>query len=164
VVRPLARHFGVTGVIATRANVGPDNRYTGELEFYAYGEKKAEAIAGLARRHRLDLAGSYAYTDSVTDLPMLEAVGHPVAVNPDRELRKIAEDRGWEVRQFRNPVRLRSRIASAVPPKRVGIAAAVVGTAAVGAVLTWVVLRSRIDRDAARDARIDAVARERVGS
>jgi len=143
VVRPLARHFGVTGVIATRAQVGPDNRYTGELEFYAYGEQKAEAIRGLARRHRLDLRGSFAYTDSVTDLPMLEAVGHPVAVNPDKELRHEAEERGWDIRDFERPVRLRSRIAGAVPPKQAGVAAGVVGGVAVAGVLAWVALRSR---------------------
>ena len=110
-MRPLARHFGVAGVIATRAAVGPDNRYTGELEFYAYGEQKAEAIRELAARAASNLAGSFAYSDSVTDVPMLEAVGHPVAVNPDRELRHIAEEREWEIRDFRSPVRLRSRIA-----------------------------------------------------
>ena len=146
VVRPLARHFGVTGVIATRAHVGADNRYTGELEFYAYGAQKAEAIRGLARRFRLDLAGSYAYSDSATDVPMLEAVGHPVAVNADKELRHLAEERGWEIRDFRNPIRLRTRIASAVPPKRAGAAAAVVGAAAVGGVLVWVAVRSRVER------------------
>ena len=89
VVRPLARHFGVSGVIATRAEVGPDGRYTGALAFYAYGEQTAEAVKAIAERTGLDLAGSFAYTDSITDLPMLEAVGHPVAVNPDRELRRL---------------------------------------------------------------------------
>jgi phosphoserine phosphatase len=143
VVRPLARHFGVSGVIATRAAVGPDNRYTGELEFYAYGEQKAEAIRQIARRSRLDLAKSYAYTDSITDVPMLEAVGNPVAVNPDRELRHVAEERGWEVRIFHNPVRLRSWLATAVPPKRAGAAAAVVGAIAVAGVLVWVSFRTR---------------------
>src|ERR1044072_2156259 len=107
VVRPLARHFGVSGVIATRAQVGADNRYTGELEFYAFGEQKAEAIRSLARRARVDLARSFAYSDSVTDVPMLEAVGHPVAVNPDRALRREAERRGWDIREFPRPVRLR---------------------------------------------------------
>jgi HAD superfamily hydrolase (TIGR01490 family) len=140
VVRPLARHFGVKGVIATRAFVGPDGRYTGELEFYAYGEQKAEAIRRLAIRSRLDLSGSYAYSDSITDLPMLEAVGHPVAVNPDKMLRIAAEERGWDVRDFRRPVRLRSRLASAVPPPKVGILA---GAAAVAGVLVWVSLRAR---------------------
>jgi HAD superfamily hydrolase (TIGR01490 family) len=148
VVRPLARHFGASGVIATRARVGEDGRYTGELEFYAYGQQKADAIREVADRVGIDLAGSYAYTDSATDLPMLEAVGHPVAVNPDKELRKVAEERAWEIRDFRSPVRLRSRIASAVPPPRVTVSAAV-GVAAIAAVLVWVVLRSRGDR---RDA------------
>ena len=143
VVRPLARHFGVAGVIATRAQVAPDNRDTGELEVYAYGAQKAEAIRAIARRYRLDLEGSYAYTDSITDLPMLEAVGNPVAVNPDRELRHEAEDRGWEIRVFRNPVRLRSRIAGAVPPRRAGAAAAVLGAAAMAGLLVWISLRTR---------------------
>jgi HAD superfamily hydrolase (TIGR01490 family) len=150
VVRPLARHFGVSGVIATRAQVGPDNRYTGELEFYAYGRQKADAIRAMAERSGVELKHSYAYTDSITDVPMLEAVGHPVAVNPDRELRHLAEERGWEIRDFlRNPVRLRSRLADAVPPKRAGVAAAAVGAAAVAGVLVWVSLRARERRAAA---------------
>ena len=143
VVRPLARHFGASGVIATQAQVDDSGRYTGELAFYAYGEQKAEAIRGLAQRLGLNLEGSYAYSDSVTDVPMLAAVGNPVAVNPDKALRREAEERGWQIRDFRRPVRLRSRIAKAVPPPKVGIGAAV-GAAAVAAVLVWVVLRSRV--------------------
>jgi HAD superfamily hydrolase (TIGR01490 family) len=143
VVRPLARHFGVAGVIATRAAVGDDGRYTGLLEFYAYGVEKAGAMRELADRAGLDLAGSYAYSDSITDLPMLEAVGHPVAVNPDKELRRLAEERGWETRDFRSPVRLRTRIASAVPAPRPSYVAGAVGAVAVAAVLGWVALRSR---------------------
>jgi len=142
IVRPLARHFGVSGVVATRAEVGDDGRYTGELEFYAYGQQKADAIRALATRVGIDLEGSYAYSDSATDLPMLEEVGNPVAVNPDKELRKISEERGWQIRDFRQPVRLRSRIASAVPRPKPSLAAAV-GAALAGAVLVWVVLRSR---------------------
>lgn len=149
VVRPLARHFGVSGVIATRAQVGPDNRYTGELEFYAYGQQKADAIRALADRDDIDLSGCYAYTDSITDVPMLEVVGNPVAVNPDKELRHVAEEREWEIRDFDNPVRLRSRLAEAVPPKRVGVAAAALGVAAVAGVLVWVSLRARERRAAA---------------
>lgn len=90
VVRPLARHFGVAGVLATRARI-VDGKYTGELEFYCYGEAKAQAIRELATERGIDLAASYAYTDSATDVPMLRAVGHPVAVNPDRDLRKEAD-------------------------------------------------------------------------
>ncbi|HTG48178.1 MAG TPA: HAD-IB family hydrolase [Actinomycetota bacterium] len=149
VVRPLARHFGVSGVIATRAQVGADGRYTGELEFYAYGEQKALAIRQLADRVDIDLGGSYAYSDSITDLPMLLEVGHPVAVNADKDLRREADERGWEIRDFRSPVRLRSRIASAVPAPKTSLAAAGVGVAAVAAVLVWVALRSRDRRDPA---------------
>lgn len=145
VVRPLSQHFGASGVIATRAEIDDEGRYTGELAFYAYGDQKAEAIEALAERLGIDLDASYAYSDSVTDLPMLSVVGHPVAVNPDRDLRREAEERGWQVRDFRRPVRLRTRIARAVPPPKPSIAA-VAGVAAVAAVLVWVVLRSRVQR------------------
>ncbi len=142
VVRPLARHFGVSGVIATRARV-VEGRYTGELEFYCVGEAKAEAIRRLAERVGIDLEGSYAYSDSISDLPMLSAVGHPVAVNPDRELRREAEQRGWDVREFRRPVRLRTRIATAASRPRNQLAAGAVAVVAVAAVFGWVVLRTR---------------------
>jgi HAD superfamily hydrolase (TIGR01490 family) len=145
VVRPLSQHFGASGVIATRAEIDDDGRYTGQLAFYAYGPQKAEAIEELAGRLGIDLDASYAYSDSITDLPMLSVVGHPVAVNPDRELRREAEERGWQVRDFRRLVRLRTRIAQAVPPPKPSIAAAA-GGAAVAAVLAWVVLRSRMHR------------------
>ena len=141
IVRPLARHFGVAGVIATRAQVGTDGRYTGELAFYSYGESKAQAIRDLAERVGIDLAGSYAYSDSTTDIPMLSAVGNPVAVNPDRDLRRHAEEHEWQVRDFRRPVRLRSRIAGAAPRPSVAV---VIGVAAVAAVFGWVVVRSRL--------------------
>lgn len=145
VVRPLARHFGISGVIATRARI-EDGRYTGELEFYCAGEAKAQAIRGLASRAGIDLAGSYAYSDSISDLPMLEAVGHPVAVNPDRELRKVAEERGWGILDFRRPVRLRTRIAQTAAQPRTQITAGVVAAAAAAGILTWVWLRSRTAR------------------
>ena len=142
VVRPLARHFGVTGVIATRAAIGPDGKYTGELEYYAYGEEKAAAVRAVAERAGIDLSRSFAYTDSITDLPLLSAVGNPVAVNPDRDLRKAAEERGWPIRDFHRPVRLRTKIASAVPAPPASLAAAL-AAAGIAAVLIWVVLRSR---------------------
>jgi HAD superfamily hydrolase (TIGR01490 family) len=148
VVRPLAAHFGASGVIATRAQIDDEGRYTGELAFYAYGAQKAEAVRELAERLGMDLEGSYAYSDSITDLPMLEVVGNPVAVNPDKELRREAEERGWQVRDFRRPVRLRTRLAQAVPPPKPSLAAAI-GAAAAAAVLAWVILRSREGRERA---------------
>jgi HAD superfamily hydrolase (TIGR01490 family) len=142
VVRPLARHFGVSGVIATRARI-EGGVYTGELEFYCYGDAKAEAIRRLSERVGIDLQGSYAYTDSITDLPMLEAVGNPVAVNPDKDLRKEAEERSWDIRDFRRPVRLRTKIAQTAGKPKTQITAGVVAAAAAAGILAWVVLRSR---------------------
>src|SRR5437588_11583957 len=78
VVKPLAEHFGITDVIATRASVA-DGKYTGDLERYVYAEGKAEALKDVAAQEGIDLTGSFAYSDSITDLPMLEAVGNPVA-------------------------------------------------------------------------------------
>jgi HAD superfamily hydrolase (TIGR01490 family) len=149
VVRPLAGHFGISGVIATRAKI-EEGRYTGHLEFYCYGQAKADAIRSLAKRLGLNLAGSYAYTDSITDLPMLEAVGHPVAVNPDRDLRKEAETRGWDVRDFRRPVRMRTRIANTATQPRAQVAAGVVAALVAAAIVGYLVVRSRF---ASRDSR-----------
>jgi HAD superfamily hydrolase (TIGR01490 family) len=139
VVRPLAERLGDVSVIATRAKVDEKGSYTGELDFYSYGEHKAEAMKEIAERDGIDLAGSYAYSDSATDLPMLEAVGHPVAVNPDRELRKEAERRGWQVRDFRRPVRLRQRLPQVQPPSP-GMAA-IAASAVVAAVVGWMYFR-----------------------
>jgi HAD superfamily hydrolase (TIGR01490 family) len=110
IVRPLCRHLGIDDVIATRAAVDEEGRYTGELELYAYGPGKAEAMRAMADQDGIDLDASYAYSDSVTDLPMLEAVGHPVVVNPDAPLRAIATERGWEIRRFESAVTLRDKL------------------------------------------------------
>lgn len=99
IVEPLARYLGAEGAIATQAAVSA-GRYTGQLLRYAYGPQKADTIRQIAARDGLDLNQSWAYSDSATDLPMLEAVGHPVAVNPDRALRRIAQMRGWPVLRF----------------------------------------------------------------
>jgi hypothetical protein len=89
----------------------------------------------------LDLAGSYAYSDSITDLPMLDLVGHPVAVNPDRELARIARDRDWEVRYFQRPVRLRDRVP--VPPRGPTLAAGSLLLAAGSALVVYLWMRRR---------------------
>jgi HAD superfamily hydrolase (TIGR01490 family) len=137
VVRPLAEHLGPVEVIATVAEV-EDGKYTGDIAYYCYGEAKATRIKEVAAEREIDLAASYAYSDSITDLPMLEAVGHPVAVNPDRDLRREAERRGWQVRFFRRPVRLRERLPKVRAPSR--NATAVAAGAAV-ALLGWIYLR-----------------------
>jgi HAD superfamily hydrolase (TIGR01490 family) len=131
-VEPIGEMLGVDRVVATRM-VTVDGRYTGEVDFYAYGENKAAAMRGVAAEKGWDLADCWAYSDSVTDLPMLEAVGHPTAVNPDRGLRKIAVERGWPVLAFSRPVTLRSRFSGARTPvvtsAAVGVGAAVAGLA-----------------------------------
>ena len=77
-----------------------DGLYTGRALRALHAGAKADCLREVAEREGLDLAECTAYSDSHTDLPFLEAVGHPVAVNPDRELRRIAADRGWPVLQF----------------------------------------------------------------
>jgi HAD superfamily hydrolase (TIGR01490 family) len=100
IVEPLARYLGVDAAIGSRAEVDAQGRYTGRMARYAYGSSKVELMEELAAERSVDLAGSWAYSDSVTDLPMLEAVGHPVVVNPDRALERIAAARDWPVRRF----------------------------------------------------------------
>ncbi|RDI28046.1 HAD superfamily hydrolase (TIGR01490 family) [Rhodococcus sp. AG1013] len=141
VVAPIAEALGATHSTATRMVV-EDGRYTGELEFYCYGDGKVEAMHALADRHGYDLSRCYAYSDSVTDIPMLQAVGHPTAVNPDRALRKAAAESAWPVLSFSNPVSLRARLQS---PSRttVAAAAAVLSSAAVAGVFTYSMRRRK---------------------
>jgi HAD superfamily hydrolase (TIGR01490 family) len=131
-VGPIGEMLGVDRVVATRMVI-VDGRYTGDVDFYAYGENKAAAMREVAAEGGWDLAECWAYSDSATDLPMLEAVGHPTAVNPDRGLRKIAAERGWPVLEFTRPVSLRSRFAGVRTPvvtsAAVGVGAAVAGLA-----------------------------------
>jgi phosphoserine phosphatase len=89
------------GGIGTPYEVGADGRFTGELGGpFMYGPGKVEAMRRFADEHGIDLAVSWAYSDSVSDLPMLRAVGNPVAVNPDEELTRIAHAEGWRVMRF----------------------------------------------------------------
>lgn len=145
VVEPLAKMLYVDRYIATRPKI-IDGKYTGELDFYAYGPHKAEAIRDLAEDLDIDLGGSFAYSDSVTDLPMLEVVGHPVVVNPDKVLRRLATDNGWQIEFFRNPVSIRDRLPRLRTPevsRNNGVAAAVVVGAA--AAMWWASRRRPVD-------------------
>lgn len=142
VVGPIGEMLGVDDVVATRMVV-EDGAYTGEIAFYAYGEFKAVAMRALVEERGYDLADCWAYSDSATDLPMLELVGNPVAVNPDRALRRIAVEREWPVRRFVKPVRMRDRFARVpVPPGPAG-AYAGVAAAAAAAGLVWAASRHR---------------------
>ena len=106
VVDPIAALLGADTVIATQMVIA-DGRYTGDVAFYAYGEAKAAKMRELAAQRGYRLADCYAYSDSITDLPMLEAVGHPTAVNPDRALRQVAAARNWPILSFAAPPRRR---------------------------------------------------------
>lgn len=103
IVEKLAEELGFTGAIATEAEV-VNGVYTGKLaKPFRHGTQKAEAIANLAAEKNYDLGLSFAYGDSHNDLPMLELVGIPIAINPDAKLAQVAYERGWPVVQFAKP-------------------------------------------------------------
>jgi HAD superfamily hydrolase (TIGR01490 family) len=135
----LATELGIDGVIGTKAEV-VDGRYTGELDGpLVHGPEKAERVRLLAVDRSIDLTRSFAYSDSINDLPLLELVGNPVAMNPDIRLRAIARHRGWHILDFRT-ARRRTLIASA----------AGAGTAAAGATgyaIGFLVGRRRLSRE-----------------
>jgi len=136
IVLPLARHLGVHDAIATRAEIDDQGRYTGGVEFYSAGDNKVVAIRHKAADWGHDLEASFAYSDSITDLPMLESVGHPVAVNPDRALLREALARGWEIRTFEISRPLRpSRTVS--PPRFAAIGMSAAAATAVALGLMW---------------------------
>jgi HAD superfamily hydrolase (TIGR01490 family) len=127
VVEPIGEMLGADGVIATRMEIA-EGKYTGEISFYAYAENKATAIVELAREKGYDLEQSFAYSDSATDVHMLEVVGNPYAVNPDKELRRHATTNGWPILVFDRPVALDSRMR--LPARKPTLAALALGTAA----------------------------------
>ncbi|MGI8879415.1 MAG: HAD family hydrolase [Jatrophihabitans sp.] len=142
VVQPIGEMVGADHSIATTM-VEKDGKYTGEIAFYAYGPHKAEAVRAYAEERGYDLADCYAYSDSITDLPMLEAVGHPSVVNPDRALRKEGVARGWPVLSFSNATPLRERL----KPNAAGsVTIGAAGMAAAGA--AWYLTRRRRKRSA----------------
>jgi HAD superfamily hydrolase (TIGR01490 family) len=144
VVAPIGAMLGADDIVATRMVVA-DGKYTGEIELYAYGPQKAIAIRALAEQRGYDLSECYAYSDSVTDVPMLDTVGHPFAVNPDRALRRIAAERGWPTLTFSNAVPLRERI-SGLRPEHPTLTATAVGAALALGSLVWFAARRRTTR------------------
>ena len=101
IVESLARVLGMEGGIGTRYEVDDAGDFTGRFDGpFVYGPGKVEAMENFAARHEIDLDASYAYSDSLSDLPMLRAVGHPVAVNPDPPLAEIAKQEGWQTMRF----------------------------------------------------------------
>lgn len=132
VVEPIGAMLGADRVVGTRLEE-VDGRYTGEISYYAYAEEKANAIRAMAAERGYDLERCYAYSDSITDVHMLETVGHPFAVNPDKELRKVSVERGWPILVFNRPVTLRSRLSPVAKPTLTALA--VGGLVAVGSAI-----------------------------
>lgn len=136
VVEPIGELLGADHAVATHMVI-EDGRYTGEIADYCYAENKAAAVERLAADVGYDLASSFAYSDSSTDIPMLSAVGHAFAVNPDRALRREADSRGWPVLTFERPVSLRSRMPRLTEGRTPAIAASAVGAGAIAAGMVW---------------------------
>jgi HAD superfamily hydrolase (TIGR01490 family) len=149
IVEPLAGYLGVDGFLGTRSEIDAEGRYSGRMEFYCFGPAKRVAMEAMAAERGIDLARSYAYSDSATDIPMLECVGHPVAVNPDRELARVAKEHEWEVRTFSNAVPLRERVPLPPPGPTAAVGGGVFAAAAAGAGVWWY-LRKKEQADAAR--------------
>ena len=128
----LAQVLALDGGIGSQFSEVRDGVFTGQpTGVFVYGAGKARAIEQLAERERIDLSESYAYSDSESDLPMLEIVGHPVAVNPDPQLAKIARQRGWEMLRFdRLGRRLKAAIALAGAALAGGIGSAALASRA----------------------------------
>jgi HAD superfamily hydrolase (TIGR01490 family) len=127
----LAHVLGFDGGIGSRSEI-VEGVYTGrEAGPFAYREGKAQAVRELAAREGIDLGASWAYSDSESDLPMLRAVGHPVAVNPDAKLARVAREEGWEVLRF-------DRLG-----RRLRVGAAALGAAAVGGIGSRALQRAR---------------------
>ncbi len=130
----IAQRLGLTGALGTVAE-SVDGIYTGALVGeMLHGRAKAAAVRAMAAREGLDLRRCTAYSDSINDLPMLSAVGTAVAVNPDSELRDVARQRGWQIRDFRT---------SRKPAVRIGVPSVLGAGALGGAVLAGFALRRR---------------------
>ncbi|WP_233195541.1 HAD family phosphatase [Corynebacterium sp. 13CS0277] len=130
-VAPIAAELGADEVIATRLEI-VDGRYTGTVVEFMKGPAKQAAVRQAAARLGLEVAHCFAYSDSATDIPMLSSVGNPVAVNPDRPLRKHAVEHGWPVLVLKNPVPLFAK------PTRSQVGVSTAAVAALAAVAgTW---------------------------
>ena len=113
IVGELARALDITGALATVSEIR-DGVYTGRLEGpFCYGEGKAVVMRKLMADRGYDSERCYAYSDSASDLPMMQLVGNPVAVNPDRAMMAVAHRRGWPVVEFNRPGKRNARLTAA---------------------------------------------------
>ena len=138
-VTPIARLVGADRAVATHMEVGEDGLFTGRISRSMLHSEKVVALREDAAAHGIDPARCWAYSDSISDEPMLSAVGHPVAVNPDRDLRCLAQERGWPVRDFARPVRLRPRWEPPHLSTRAVLTAGAAGALAVAGAAAWLV-------------------------
>jgi HAD superfamily hydrolase (TIGR01490 family) len=144
----LARVLALDGGLGSEISEVVDGVYTGHpTGLWVYRAGKAEAIRQLAEREGIDLSASYAYSDSESDLPMLEVVGHPVAVNPDRALLAVARERDWEVLRL-------DRLG-----RRLRVAAALTGAAAAGGIGSAAIAARKSARSRGRAQPLAAVRR-----
>ena len=142
-VTALAEVLGADDGIGTRYEVDENGRFTGRLDGpFVYGKGKVDAMRVFAEQHGIDLESSYAYSDSASDLPMLRAVGHPVAVNPDAGLTAVAAEEGWDVMRFEKLGR------------RLAIAGTTLAALAVGGLASWLSARRAPQRRLAVTSRI----------
>ena len=142
-VTPIARLVGADRAVATHMEVGEDGLFTGRISRSMLHSEKVVALREDAAAHGIDPARCWAYSDSISDEPMLSAVGHPVAVNPDRDLRRMAQERDWPVRDFARPVRLRPRWEPPSLSTRASVIAHVAGVLAIGGTAAWLTARRR---------------------
>ena len=140
-VSPIARLVGADRAVATHMEVGEDGLFTGRISRSMLHAEKVVALREDAAAHGIDLSRCWSYSDSISDEPMLSAVGHPVAVNPDRDLRRLAQERDWPVRDFARPVRLRPRWEPPSLSTRASMITHVAGVLAVGGTAAWLVAR-----------------------
>ncbi len=139
IVSLLAGVLDMDGGIGTRYQVDAEGNYTGYLDGgLVYGEGKVPHMQRFAEAHGIDLEASWAYSDSASDLPMLELVGNPVVVNPDAELAEVAKQRGWRVMRFEKLGR------------RLAVAGTVIAAGAIGGSGTWLAARRRPRASAGR--------------
>jgi HAD superfamily hydrolase (TIGR01490 family) len=128
----LADVMGFDGAVGSHLSEVSDGHYTGKATgAFIYGAAKALAVSEIAQRDGIDLAASYAYTDSASDLPMLELVGHPVTVNPDAELSALAREHEWEVLHL-DPL-----------PRRLRLMVAILGSITLSGAMLMVALHAR---------------------
>ena len=132
-VQPIAKELGADHLFATELEE-KDGRFTGAVTHFNKGHAKVERIRELVAEHGYDLDESYAYSDAATDIPMLELVGNPVAVNPDRPLKKRATEESWPIKQFNRPEPL---FPQAAVIAGAGATLALLGIAATGLAMWW---------------------------